>query len=227
MTVKSQSSIGSSYTFGQLITYGGQETSGFDQLEANINLLPALNVLQCLNHHTLFGGPANVVWPTGSVTIGSNGNTAPVTCGPLAMEGTDTDGLGMDAIDDCLLAQHATNGFSFALFDSFGKLQHIYSNKMVVSRGKDGPLVTIGMIKPFDPCSIETNPLTDTLLTYLFNAFEIAGPTLRQALYGESRGGLTRSKIDLGDGKTLITIGSRVMSGTTYNGSLLGFTVKA
>jgi len=227
MTVKSQSSIGSSYTFGQLITYGDPDTIRFDQLESAINALPAASVLQCLNHHTLFGGPANVVWPTtGSVNIGSNGNTAPVTGSlfPNPKEGTDTVVSGTLEREDCLLAQHAKNGFSFALFNPFGQLLHYYNEKMFVTRKQDGKLFMVGMKDPLNPAPTEETPLTDPLVTYLFTALDQGKNILP---YGSNvPGQFQRSSYDLGEESTLQTSYTPIIQGSVLKGHIMGLSIK-
>lgn len=246
MTLKSQSSSSNSPTLGQLVAYGDMETLRFGQLESAIKSLPAVNVLHCLDHHTIFGGPAsaNAAGPIVSVTIpnntpvkddgtkvpefkgdgvniGSNDNAAAVTGGTLDMVGAVQTGLEIQMFDDCHLAQHATNGFSFALISPFRKLLHIYNDKMVISRKENGTLIVQGMYVTPNPGTIVEQQMTDPLVTYLFNALDQGYPDLP----GESVGLFKRSITDLGQESTLLTSAIPISRGKVLKGYVIGLSV--
>jgi hypothetical protein len=248
MEVKSQSSMGSGNTLGQLVAYGGMETLRFCQLESAINALPAHNVLKCLDHHLFYGGhaSANADWPIFSetipnnttvkddvtnvhefkgdgVTIGSNDNAAAVNGGLLDMVGTDSDGFSPEELlDDCRLAQHATNGFSFALISPWRKLLHIFNDKMVISRKQDGILYMAGMNVATNPGTIVEQQMTDPLVTHLFNALDQGYPVLP----GESVGSFQRSITDLGMGSSLQTSTTPILIGNVLKGFVMGLSIK-
>lgn len=228
-----------STNLGQLVSYGAQSTYVFEQLEANINQLPAGIVLQCLNHHTFFGGLA----PLNGVNGDFSGGGADI---PVISDQA-TAGLQQQKLQDCLLAQYANNEFMFALFDSFGKLLHIYDNKMFTSRRSDGSLLLMGMKDTLNPSTVQETQLNDPWQIYLFNTFEkadhfIIGPGVTESKevpgVTESKEGprvtkskdgkpsqFYRRKFNLGENKTLLTTSVLLMNGPLHIGTITGLSV--
>jgi hypothetical protein len=140
------------------------------------------------------------------------------------MEGTDTDVSGTLKLEDCLLAQHATNGFSFALFGPLGQLLHYYNEKMFVTRKQDGKLFMVGMKDPLNSAPTEETPLTDPLVTYLFTALDQGKNILPHG--SNVPGQFQRSSYDLGHDNTLQTSTTQITQGSVLKGYVMGLSTK-
>jgi len=177
----------SAFTLESLIQNDSLEESIFDSIEKSINFLPAPLLLKALSHH-LFYEEISILTPT-----------------------------MVQAIDDCVFAQHANNGFMFALFDPFGKLLHLYNEKMFITR-KNGVLMIIGMTG--SEGSIKEVPLNDPFLKFIFIALENGKIILPQE---SNTGKFKRSMYNLGGNKSLLTstIGINA-KGLLMNGYVMG-----
>jgi hypothetical protein len=126
----------------------------------------------------------------------------------------------------------------FALFDSFGKLLHIYDNKMFTSRRSDGSLLLMGMKDTLNPSTVQETQLNDPWQIYLFNTFEKAGPFIlgpgvteskEVPRVTESKDGkpsqFYRRKFNLGENKTLLTTSVLLMNGPLPIGTITGLSV--
>jgi hypothetical protein len=140
------------------------------------------------------------------------------------MVGDEPTSLDEELLDDCLLAQYATNGIMFAFFGTWGQLLHLYKDKMFVSRKEDGTLKLTGMKDPANLGSIEEVQLTDPLVKYIFTALDQRKHILPAV--SNAPGTFQRSTHDLGGDYTLQTSTTQINQGSVLRGFVMGLSIR-